>query len=121
MKKQTPLNISADHPAFAGHFPGTPIVPGVVLLDAVLHAIVNDTGLNETVWQISSVKFLSPLKPHENVVIEHEQLANGTIKFQVIKLQNLTFKDLKIPASEFEAQEIDRQIVIGSLVENKLA
>lgn len=96
MKKQTPLIIPTDHPAFAGHFPGTPIVPGVVLLDEAMHAIVADSGLAETAWQISSVKFLSPLKPGETVVIEHEQLANGTIKFEVL--------------------EGSRQIVIGSLV-----
>lgn len=96
MKKQTILKIAADHPAFSGHFPGTPIVPGVVLLDEVLHAIVIDTGLDETAWQISSVKFLSPLKPNEIVIIEHEQLANGTLKFEVL--------------------EGNRQIVIGNLV-----
>lgn len=96
MKKQTPLKISADHPAFAGHFPGTPIVPGVVLLDEVMHAIAVDTGLTATAWQISAVKFLSPLKPDETVIIEHEQLANGTLKFEV--------------------REGNRQIVIGSLV-----
>ena len=100
MKKQTPLYIPADHPAFAGHFPGTPIVPGVVLLDEVLHAIAVDTGLNETSWQISSVKFLSPLTPHESVVIEHEEI-NGTIKFQVFKM---------------EESGTQRQIVLGSLV-----
>ncbi|MES2579574.1 MAG: hypothetical protein V4552_03435 [Pseudomonadota bacterium] len=96
MKKQTPLKIHADHPAFAGHFPGTPIVPGVVLLDEVMHAIAVDTGLTEIAWQISSVKFLSPLKPNEAVIIEHEQLVNGTLKFEVL--------------------EGSRQIVIGSLV-----
>lgn len=105
MKKQTPLKLSADHPAFVGHFPGTPIVPGVVLLDEVMHAIVIDTGLAETTWQIASVKFLSPLKPNETVMIEHEQLANGTIKFQVVK---------------FEVLEGNRQIVIGNLVARQL-
>lgn len=84
MKKQTPLIIPVDHPAFAGHFPGTPIVPGVVLLDEVIQAVVSDTGLAATARQISSVKFLSPLKPGEAVVIEHEQI-NDTIKFEVLE------------------------------------
>ncbi|MDP3744921.1 MAG: hypothetical protein Q8Q76_11370 [Methylotenera sp.] len=96
MKKQIPLKIPADHPAFAGHFPGSPIVPGVVLLDEAIYAIVADTGLAATAWQIGSVKFLSPLKPGEVVSLEYEQLANGTIKFEVL--------------------EESRQIVIGSLV-----
>jgi 3-hydroxyacyl-[acyl-carrier-protein] dehydratase len=33
------LAIRADHPAFAGHFPGQPILPGVVLLDEVIAAV----------------------------------------------------------------------------------
>lgn len=85
MKKQLMLKIPTDHPAFAGHFPGVPIVPGVVLLDEVMHAVIAATGLTATAWQISSVKFLSPLKPDETVVIEHEQLTNGNIKFQVFE------------------------------------
>lgn len=96
MKKQTPLKIPTDHPAFAGHFPGTPIVPGVVLLDEVMYVIAVDTGLTATALQLSSVKFLSPLKPDETVIIQHEQLANGTLKFEVLAG--------------------NRQIVIGSFV-----
>ncbi len=100
MKKQKPLNIPVDHPAFAGHFPGTPIVPGVVLLDEVMHAIVSDTGMPATAWHISSVKFLSPLKPGESVIIDHEQSADGAVKFEVlcVGLENTS-----------------RQIVVGSL------
>ena len=30
------IEIGADHPAFDGHFPGRPILPGVALLAAVL-------------------------------------------------------------------------------------
>lgn len=100
MKKEVVLNIPADHPAFVGHFPGTPIVPGVVLLDEVMHAVFMDHGLSVTAWQISSVKFLSLLKPSEIVVIEYEPLANGTIKFEVL--------------------EGARQIVAGSFALNKI-
>ena len=119
MKKQTILKIPANHPAFAGHFPGTPIVPGVVLLDEILHVISLDTGLDETAWQISSVKFLSPLKPGESVVIEHEQLANGTIKFLVFEPANIESVSLKSASSETETSEKNRQIVMGSLVANQ--
>ena len=30
------FTLSADHPAFAGHFPGHPIVPGALILDEVI-------------------------------------------------------------------------------------
>lgn len=84
MMTQTPLTIPVDHPAFAGHFPGIPIVPGVVLLDEALHAIAAATGRSLAACQISSVKFLSPLKPGESAVIEHEVQANGSIRFYVV-------------------------------------
>ena len=60
MKKQTPLHIPADHPAFAGHFPGIPIVPGVVLLDEAIQAIAAEIG-HAGGWSVASVKFLNAL------------------------------------------------------------
>ena len=49
--------VPADHPAFAGHFPGRPIVPGVVLLDRAIlfaEAMLGASGLN---WQVGNAKF----------------------------------------------------------------
>jgi len=51
------LLIPADHPTAAGHFPGNPIIPGALLLDAVVAAI------GQTNITISNAKFLIPI-PH---------------------------------------------------------
>lgn len=83
MKIETPLNIPIDHPVFAGHFPGMPIVPGVLLLDEALHAITNTTGPQHT-WQVSSVKFLSPLILGESASVLHEVHANGCARFDIM-------------------------------------
>lgn len=80
----TPLTLPRDHPAFAGHFPGTPIVPGVVLLDEILHAISAAEGISLAACYINSVKFLSPLKPGESVMIAHEVEESGTIRFEML-------------------------------------
>jgi 3-hydroxyacyl-[acyl-carrier-protein] dehydratase len=53
--------VPVDHPAFAGHFPGRPIVPGVVLLDRVARAVAD--ALGERVAGVGSAKFLSPVGP----------------------------------------------------------
>jgi 3-hydroxyacyl-[acyl-carrier-protein] dehydratase len=85
LNKQIPLDIPLDHPAFAGHFPSIPIVPGVALLDEVLYAIQHDQELNVGNWQISAVKFLSPLKPGEKAVIHYKKTANGGIAFEILE------------------------------------
>ena len=60
MNHETSLVFAAGHPAFAGHFPGAPIVPGVLLLDAALHA-AEQAGMAAT--GIPSAKFLQPVGP----------------------------------------------------------
>jgi len=58
--------IAADHPALPGHFPGDPIVPGVVVLDEVLSAL---PARMDIPW----AKFHAPLRPAEQFVIRIEQ------------------------------------------------
>jgi 3-hydroxyacyl-[acyl-carrier-protein] dehydratase len=57
--------IAADHPCLEGHFPGNPIVPGVVLIDCVLAAIRSDSAppLRQPLRAIPNLKFLQPLRP----------------------------------------------------------
>ena len=59
--------VPVDHPAFAGHFPGQPILPGVVLLDRALLVAQAQDGRHEGCWQVSQAKFLSPCGPGDEL------------------------------------------------------
>lgn len=84
MTAQIALHIPIDHPAFAGHFPGSPIVPGVVLLDEALHAIASSRGLSLATCHLNTVKFLSPLTPGVPVLLTYEVQSNGFIHFDIM-------------------------------------
>lgn len=78
---RVPLEISRDHPAFAGHFPGRPIVPGVVLFDHALRAISATCGLDEATpatctYDVGNAKFLSPVSPGEPLCVEFDEAAD---------------------------------------------
>ncbi|WP_418319440.1 3-hydroxyacyl-ACP dehydratase [Piscinibacter sakaiensis] len=66
--------IAADHPAFDGHFPGRPILPGVLLLAEVLEAaqslpppFADALGAQPL---LVAVKFLAPVGPDSELVID---------------------------------------------------
>jgi 3-hydroxymyristoyl/3-hydroxydecanoyl-(acyl carrier protein) dehydratase len=64
---QTALRIDPSHPALAGHFPGNPVVPGVVVLERVAAALRAWRG--ERVEKLDA-KFVQPLLPGEDAMIE---------------------------------------------------
>ena len=59
------LCIAADHPSLPGHFPGRPIVPGVVLLDCVLAEAQRWLGTALSLRALPQAKFIAPLLPSE--------------------------------------------------------
>jgi 3-hydroxyacyl-[acyl-carrier-protein] dehydratase len=78
-----PLTIALDHPSFAGHFPGRPIVPGVVLLDLAQRAL--ETACGATVCAIASAKFLSPAIPGDKLSLDfmHSEANASFISFTI--------------------------------------
>lgn len=57
------LAIPADHPAFPGHFPARPILPGAALLDLVVLALEEALARPPAALQLVSGKFLVPVGP----------------------------------------------------------
>lgn len=81
MTESAPLTIAADAPFVAGHFPGNPLVPGVVILQYVIEEIARQLGKDVSPGQIQKAKFLSPLRPGEPMTIELDVSAPAAVRF----------------------------------------
>lgn len=69
-------NVSVNEPYFIGHFPGTPIMPGVLIIEccAQLSSLVIDSdGVKEgqvyVLLKVDSFKFIKPVIPGDTLVI----------------------------------------------------
>jgi 3-hydroxymyristoyl/3-hydroxydecanoyl-(acyl carrier protein) dehydratase len=60
---QTTFSVSPAHPALPGHFPGHPLVPGVMLLEQV--ALALRAWRDERLVRVAEAKFMAPLLPGE--------------------------------------------------------
>lgn len=78
------FRIAPDHPALPGHFPGRPIVPGVLVLDHVIACVRERTGRD--VVRVPRVKFAAPLLPGEVARVEFTQ-REGSLSFKVCALR----------------------------------
>lgn len=83
---QAALRIEAGHPALPGHFPGQPVVPGVVLLERVAAALRDWRG--DRVGKLDA-KFLQPLLPDEEAAIELREEGMG-MRFSVTRADGAT-------------------------------
>ena len=79
--------IAADHPSLPGHFPGQPVVPGVVVLERVLEAIESGHGPLAAL-RLPQVKFAQPLLPGETARIELDGAAPRW-RFRVLRDETL--------------------------------
>jgi len=76
-----------DEPFFAGHFPGDPLVPGVILTEAMAQTAGIAAGSPGRTFHLAAlkmVKFLRPVRPLDRIEFTAKKLAEagGLIQFQ---------------------------------------
>jgi 3-hydroxymyristoyl/3-hydroxydecanoyl-(acyl carrier protein) dehydratase len=78
------VEVPREHPAFAGHFPGQPLLPGVVLLGEVLELLLREApealGAQP---RIGAVKFLAPVRPGASLEIRWSEAGGTRLRFEV--------------------------------------
>jgi acyl-CoA synthetase (AMP-forming)/AMP-acid ligase II len=65
--------VPIDHPAFAGHFPGQPLLPGALILAEVMEAVQRVPALVARLGShptLASAKFLAPVRPGSTLSID---------------------------------------------------
>jgi 3-hydroxyacyl-[acyl-carrier-protein] dehydratase len=90
-------NVTINEPFFQGHFPGAPIMPGVLLLEALAQAggiLVHQKGFNDKIavfLSVDSAKFRNPVKPGDVLWLHvegiHFSSKGGKVK-AVAKINN---------------------------------
>lgn len=74
------FDIAVDHPAFAGHFPGQPVLPGVVLMTLVMEALEARPALRTRLAGapcIEQLKFVAPVGPGARVRVALREQGRG--------------------------------------------
>lgn len=78
------FRIPAAHPSLPGHFPGHPVVPGVVILDTVLECAARWLGRPCVVRTLPQVKFVAPLLPEQDARVRLT-LTGESLRFEVLR------------------------------------
>ena len=97
--------VPPDHPSIPGHFPGRPVVPGVVVLERVVEAIEAARGPLRAL-RLPQVKFAQPLLPGETaeVVLEAVEGDAPRWRFRVLR-QGATIASGEVASDESVSHE----------------
>jgi len=105
-------NVSMNEAFFQGHYPGLPVMPGVLIIEAMAQAgacmILGDEackGLFPFIGAIDDVKFRKPVVPGDQLITHCDLLwfrnqigrikAEGRVNDELVASMELTFKLLR--------------------------
>ncbi|WP_353244944.1 3-hydroxyacyl-ACP dehydratase FabZ [Limnohabitans sp.] len=89
-------NVSINEPHFQGHFPHRPVMPGVLMLEALAQAAallafdtLGETPDDQTVYYFAGIdgaRFKRPVEPGDQLILEVEldRMKSGIFKFKAL-------------------------------------
>jgi 3-hydroxyacyl-[acyl-carrier-protein] dehydratase len=104
-------NITFNEPQFTGHFPNNPVMPGVLMCEAVFQTGAylmarrgekTQTGQTAVVTRIQNAKFKNMAKPGDRLVIKVdfvEMLANAAYMKGKVTVENKTILTIEFAAA----------------------
>lgn len=94
-KHRISISINKNHQIFKGHFPGTPVIPGVCMLQIIKEIIEVIIKEKLILQKLVNVKFLTLMNPevNSNLVLDFE-ISNT--EDSLIKVKSNTIIDEKI-------------------------
>ncbi|HAL55831.1 MAG TPA: UDP-3-O-[3-hydroxymyristoyl] N-acetylglucosamine deacetylase [Bacteroidetes bacterium] len=107
-------NVTMNEPFFQGHFPGQPVMPGVLIVEAMAQAggilLLNghENPDNKLVFfmSINNVKFRRPVVPGDQLILDVEMLARRS---KIVQIRGKAYVDGNLVAEgEFAAAIVDR-------------
>jgi 3-hydroxyacyl-[acyl-carrier-protein] dehydratase len=102
------LCIDAGHPALPGHFPGHPLVPGVIMLEQV--ALAMRAWRGQRLARVLEAKFMAPLLPAQSATLRLTEAApNGS----TLGRSNQGRTKLENPRIRFEIRRDDSLLARG--------
>ncbi len=111
-------SVTVNEPFFAGHFPGHPVMPGVLILEALAQAaallakasMANDPGDKVTyLMAIDHARFRKPVVPGDRIELRVEVVKQ---KGAIWKEKGVAYVDGEVVAeAEFMAMLVDRDKV----------
>lgn len=103
----TTTQISPEHPSLPGHFPGQPVVPGVVTLSLVESALRQWLDQPVNLVEAPMIKFHRPVLPGHVLEIAFKSHGDTSASFLVrsesVALMKGKLKYAFLPASEGES------------------
>jgi len=109
-------NITSDEPFFQGHFPGEPIMPGVLIVEAmaqaggilVINSLKDGADYNTYFIKIDNVKFKQKVVPGDTLIFRVETL--GQLRHNIGSMQGYAFiGENCVAEATFTAQVIKKQ------------
>src|SRR3990170_7030004 len=113
-------SVTINEPFFAGHFPGQPIMPGVLIVEAmaqtsgvlILNSLPNFEEKLVYFMQMNNVKFRKPVVPGDQVFIEVELVSKKT---KIFLMKGKATVNAKVVAeADFMAGVVDRDAPVES-------